>query len=426
MQPAENLRDAFNLLNHREPVRPEQIPFLFVKRAKTPTNALRVRLQLSKKPQKILFVGHRGSGKSSELAYLKTLIDDEFLAIFIPIYDIFQAPVVTHTEIIFAMLVQLLKVATDENIVPAGVVTTAWEALLQNFLTPAWESLFGTQTLNKQTTPNISVKLSILVTELEAKIGESYTRNQVKEVFSGKIHDLLRNMNDLSRQLEQKTKRRLLLIVEGIDKLDPKTVRQLFTDHARTLTAPYPSLIYTFPIAERYNDQFHIIEQNFDGAHILSNIALKHRDQQPDREGQYTFIKILHKRLIPELFAKGVMDQLIHISGGHVKTLIDLGHKAIIQAVVDSDSIIQKKHLQQAIRETRDDYIAFLRQEQLDLLLACHKSEDKGLDDISPDKQALLFNGSLLEYSNTIGPWADINPIVVELLERHEQKKESP
>ncbi len=59
-----------------------------------------------------------------------------------------------------------------------------------------------------------------------------------------------------------------------------------------------------------------------------------------------------------------------------------------------------------------------LKKEQIELLRALYADPDKDLVDTNEEKQKLLFNGSLLEYANTRGPWAAVNPVVVELLER--------
>ena len=59
-----------------------------------------------------------------------------------------------------------------------------------------------------------------------------------------------------------------------------------------------------------------------------------------------------------------------------------------------------------------------LKRDQIELLCQLRDDPDKDLVDTTQAKQDLLFNGSLLEYGNTVGPWADINPIVLALLER--------
>lgn len=417
--PARTLEDAFNALDPLRPIRPEDVSTLYVQRPHSPVNRLRAQLVLSQRPQKVLFVGHRGAGKSSEMAYLSTLLQQQHLSLFVPLYDIFRSPDLSHIELVFAITLRLLRLATDESVVPRGVVTENWEKLLERVYQPLRQWLFGADKIAADQEPTISLKLSVLVAELETKIGtESYTRNQVRERFAGRVADLLDQIDLLAHQLESKMGRRLLLIVEDLDKFNVAATRQLFLDHARTLTAPYPSVIYSFPVAMRYDNAFREIAQSFDQVHILPNIGIKHRNGSVDADGRRAMWEVLLKRLEDQLFAAGVLDSMVTLSGGHVKTVIQLGRQAVLNAVVDGAAQVQADHLEAARAGLRDDYMVLLKKEQIELLRQLHEDEDKDLLDTTQAKQELLFNGSLLEFGNTRGPWADVHPIIEELLER--------
>jgi hypothetical protein len=416
---ARTLEDAYNALDPRQPVKPEQVDELFVLRPHSPVDLMGAQLQLSHRPQKMLFVGHRGAGKSSEMAYLSRQLEESHLSILMPLYDVYQSRDITHTEIIFALTLQLLARATDEAVVPKGLVTENWERLLEAIYQPLREQLFGADPIPADSEQSITLKLRVLVADLEAKIStQSYTRNQVRDKFEGRLAELLEQVRRLSQLLEHKLDKKLLLIIEDLDKFDVGVVRDLFLDHAQTLISPYPNIIYSFPVGMRYENAFKQIEQSFDMVHILPNVALQQRDGGVDEEGRGTLWQILQRRVHPDLFAGGVLDAAIDWSGGHVKTLIQLTQQSILQAVVARTETIQPEHLQQAQQRLRDDYMVLLRREQLALLRTLRDDADKDLVDVTPEKQELLFNGSLLEYGNTVGPWADVNPIVAELLEQ--------
>lgn len=419
--PAKTLEDAFNTLDPRQPVQPAEVPILFVTRVDTPVRKMEAQLRISRRPLKLLFVGHRGAGKSSEMAYLTTLLDPLFLAVPVPLYDIFKSPAVDHTEVIFAITLRLLQMATNEKIIPPGLVTEVWEKLLSRSYDFLKERLFGPEPIAADREGSITLKVSLLAAELETRIGtESYTRAQVKEKFAGRINELLERIEDVSRQMESKTGKKLLLVVEDLDKFDAEVTKDLFLGHARTLTAPYPSITYSFPVAMRYSDDFSEIKQGFDGVHILPNISLKHRDGQADEKGIKTMREILARRAESDLFARGVVNEAIRFSGGHVKTLIQLMQQAVLAAVVDGQAVIGMPHLKKAAAALRDDFAVLLKQAQIELLRQQRDDPRKDLVDITPAKQSLLYNGSLLEYDNTAGPWADVNPVVSELLERRD------
>ncbi|GIK56168.1 MAG: hypothetical protein HND44_02060 [Chloroflexi bacterium] len=418
---AKTLAEAFNLLDPLRPVTPEQVPQLFVQRPYSPVDRIKAHLQMTvaqaNRPQKLLFVGHRGAGKSSELAYLSTLLQDEFWSIFTPLYDVFQSPSVNHTEVIFAMYLAMLESATQEEFIAKGVVSEGWEKLMEHIYRPLRDFLFSRDPIPADTETSITIKLSLLVAELETKIGtESFTRNQVKEKFEGRIVDILDNIKQLTHLLEQRSGKRLLFIVEDLDKFDLESTRRLFQEHARTLTDPYPSIIYTFPVAMRYHNGYMSIRHSFNNAYLLPNISLVHRNGETDRQGYETMAAILDRRMSPDLWAEGVKEQLIGWSGGHARTAVQLSQQAILNAVVDKAGQVERPHLEEACKALRADYMSLLKREQITLLRALHQDPNKDLDDTTPEKQALLENGSLLEYANTRGYWADVNPLVRELL----------
>lgn len=415
---AKTLRDAFNNFDPLRPLTPKQIPTLFVQRPHSPVKKMETHLRISDRPIKLLFVGHRGAGKSSEMAYLSTLLTNEYLTIFVPLYDIFRSAGMSYTELVFAITIRLLQQATDNQLVPRGVMNEVWEQLLERIYNPLRQQLFGADPIAADSQATFSLKLNVLVAELEAKIGtESYTRNQIKEKFEGRLAELLEQTGHLARLLEGKIGRKVLLIVEDMDKFDLSSTRALFLDHNRTLVAPYPSIIYSFPVAMRYDNSFRTIEQGFDKSYMLPNIAIKHRDGNQDETGRAILEEIILRRVDPNLFGAEVLKNLVDMSGGHVKLLIQLAQQAILNSVVDGEEQVKLPHVIAAKNTLRDDYIALLKREQLELLAQLHQDRDKDLIDTTEAKQDLLSNGSLLEYANDRGPWADVTPVVVELLE---------
>ncbi len=415
---AKTLKEAFNALNPRQKITPDRVDELFVSRHHSPVEDMQIQLEMTDTPLKLLFIGHRGAGKSSEMAYLSTLLEDDYLTIFVELYDVFKNRAVSHTEVIFAVMLRLLATATDESLIPHGVVSKTWDNLLESIYKPLRTYLFGPEEIPADKEASITLKLNVLVGELELKIGsESYTRSQVKEKFEGRMADLLEQVGHLSRLLEEALGRKLLLIVEDLDKLDLAVVRDLFQDHAQTLTSPHPSMIYSFPVEMRYDNAYKQIERGFDEAHMLPNASLTHRDGTVDAEGRKTMWNILLKRVDTALFADGVLDSAITWSGGHVKTLIQLVQQAVVKTVREKADTVQKEHLVEAKNKLRNDYVVGLKHEQLLLLQQLHNDAKKNLSDTTAAKQVLLGDGSLLEYDNTIGPWADVNPIVVELFD---------
>jgi hypothetical protein len=121
----------------------------------------------------------------------------------------------------------------------------------------------------------------------------------------------------------------------------------------------------------------------------------------------------------------GVLSNAVANSGGHVKTLLQLLQQATLLAIVDKAEKIGTDHLEQAARRLRDTYMVMLRRDDHDILRHVRQDREKDLTEAADEKERLLYNGSLLEYRNTRGPWIDVNPIVGQMLDVLDEE-ESP
>ena len=80
--------------------------------------------------------------------------------------------------------------------------------------------------------------------------------NEMRVYVERRLSELLDRMNEVLDDITRNARRRILIIVEDIDKLDLATARELFQDHAISLTTPRAHIIYTFPIALRNMNDF--------------------------------------------------------------------------------------------------------------------------------------------------------------------------
>lgn len=415
--PANTLEDAFRALNVK-PVRPDQIDELFVLRPDSPTELLTQHLRLNEHSN-LLFVGHRGTGKSSELAYLSSKLTHSFFTVFVPMFEILGSrPLVTHIELLFSVTVRLLQQATDSNIVPSGLLPRIWQVLQPSYKTFK-ELLFGDQFQSMVDSADVTLQLNFLAGQLETKFGtQAYTQRQVNEKFKDRGQELIAQITEMSILIESAVGKRLLLIIEDLDKYDLETTRELFFHHSHTLTALYPNVIYSFPIYLRYANEYYAIERNFDEMFLLPNFHIRERDGTDDQIGIDAMRQVLHKRVNPALYEIDVLQNAIKLSGGNVNNLIRLCQRATLEAIVSKRGQVSLEHLELARKRFRDDYVVMLRRKQIDMLREIDQGHNKDLTDLTDEMQQLLANGSLLEYKNTIGPWAGVNPIITELLDR--------
>ncbi|MBN1900770.1 hypothetical protein JW926_05520, partial [Candidatus Sumerlaeota bacterium] len=318
------------------------------------------------------------------------------------------------------MNISLLRIATDVEIFPRGAITVTWQKYLKDRYLYLKRLLFGIEPADEDIPPvQITGKLNLFMAELESRIGREYvTREKAREEAEKRVSEMINQMGDISLKIQKALSKKILFMVEDLDKFDLKETQDLFLGHSKTLTSPDVNIVYTFPVSMRYASEFMQIQKAFDGKFSLPNIALKKRNGDLNEDGWECSREILSRRIRDNLFDPGAKDLAIKLSGGHVKTLIQLTQRAVLSAIVDKNPTISQKHILSVASGLRDDYIPILSSKDLKILRDIRNDKDKDLSEVEENKLNLLSNGSLLEYGNTKGPWADVNPIVEEIIER--------
>lgn len=378
----------------------------------------RLALQLrTRRRLKILFTGHRITGKTTALNRVAHQLGDDFFVIHISIPRVLNTYDVDYSDLMFAIGLRLIKRATDENVIPRGLTTLVREDLLDDVLRWLQERIKGIPIAPLSTDMSLMARINVLVGTLEAKLStEARTRTTVREHIALHLSELIERINYVAHEVERKSGKHVLIIVEDVDKLDLEPARRLFLEHARTLTAPRVSIIYTLPIALRYSLDFPQISANFDRHFILPIVRTVERDGSRCESGWDTLREVFLKRINENLVSTDALDTLISASGGLIGMLIRLGLLATEYALVDGKERIDEQSAEQAIAEVRGDFKALLRPDDYEILKRCLKGEK--LANERP-VQELLYTGALLEYHNH-EPWIRVNPLVQSLVEEWE------
>ena len=406
MQPAETLAKAFNTLD-TEPLDADDMAAFYVRRPHLKTTLLVNELRQTDSFRKFLFIGHRGGGKSTELAHVASDLREQFNVVTIPVYSVFQRGELTHEELIFAIFSRLASDAVDRQWLAAGALPKLREAFLDGAIASVHRWLFGPVPGSTTTDTTLKMELGGWGVKLEQKLAFD---GSVRKNLVGKAGEFLELIDRFLGEIRGATNRHTLLIVEDLDKFDIAATEKLFFDHAQTLLRPQAHVIYTFPVSMRFSDRFPIVGQSFT-PYYLPNLATRHRDGTPDPEGCRLLREILTKRARESLFAPGVLDYLID-HGGVVRDLIKLAQNAVNTADADGRAQVSLADAKEAFSDAMRTRQSILRPGDYPLL------EQFSGEPVTntPDIQRLLFNGSLLEYQNTTGDWCAPSPDAQALL----------
>ena len=192
MQPADNLLDAIYVFDPRKPLRDEELKAFYVARQGTPLADMRNLLLNNDlrrgEPVRLLFTGHRGSGKSTELNQLAYELRSKFFIVPVPMRD--RAPLsdLTYVDIVLSIASELFKLVSDQAIIaeaPAQILGDLMSDLVQFFE----QAIFGD--LPRQALPiesEYTAKLNLLAIEFQGKFKtEANTRATIRQRMENRL-----------------------------------------------------------------------------------------------------------------------------------------------------------------------------------------------------------------------------------------------
>lgn len=412
---ATSLKEAMNILDPEWPLSTnEDLDAFFVPRAASPLGELRLLLTDSTTPQKILFTGHRGSGKSTELAKLANQLGGSHFIVHYSVKSVLNLFDLSYVDVLLSLGLELIRQVTARKI-------NIRDDVLEHI------RLFTSEVTKEVETgvkagASISSELNAFVAKLTGKLTtEAATRETVREKVSHRLSDLLESIDLLAREAEKSTGQRMLVIVEDLDKTDLETARTLFYNNAQSLQAPPVSVIYTFPTALRHDNAFMQIEQTFPMPCVLPNLKTRSRRGRAPGAGEDDEIpqlsEILTRRVKKGLFTTGALTELARLSGGIPRELIALARYACLDARLKERPVIDEEAVECAAQRKRRDYQVLLDSAQLGRLAEIHASQRVENDE---QDRALLHNLSVLEYRNG-DVWHDVHPLIEPLLPGDEE-----
>ena len=376
--------------------------------------------------QKFLFIGHSGSGKSTELYRMRKELRSEFDTICFSIEDEIDIQDFDYIDFIFALLRSLLKYSNKQGY---GLKEETINRLYEYWTNDTILEIINTNACH--TEASSEAKLSFLGS-LTAKVSGVLntgmeSKKTIRQVIEPQISQLISQINEVFQQLENVSqKHRLVVIVDDLDKLEIQKAQELFVEHRRTITSLHINTIFTFPIYLFYSPAFMDIQGDFDSYQLLSMIKTHDKQGTEHPEGIRTLTEIVERRVSPELFEDGVIKYAIKNTGGSLRDIFYILLNGILNAKVQDKRCtkVNLKAAEKAFLSLKSTYERFTAKKYIDPLVQLYQDPFKKPIDNNNELMELLQATAVIEYNGE--RWCDLHPAVKSFLIEKEIIRNAP
>lgn len=369
----------------------------------------------------ILFTGHRGCGKSTELQRIRHQWEQDFRVVYLEANEETDINDAEYTDF---YLIVIKKIEFELREMGLKFDST----LLKSF-----EDWFKEVTKETERTVESSVSVSAeaslgsgapfiakLLVKLLAQIkGADKQKTLIRQTLQRDISRLKADVNlllrDAYQKIEDKYPKGFLIIFDNLDRVPPPVGNHLFFDYADQLQELNCTVIYTVPISVLCSSKN--IVNTFGEPHIVSmvNTYQLERDRHHlsyNAEGLKGLVQIIERRIDTEqLFeSQEQVLALAQASGGHVRQLMQMVRSACQTASTRKHEKIQAKDVVYAVKQQQFNFERFIPDDHYPLLAKVCVTKNITKDETG---QLMLFNTSVLEY-NGLDRWNYPNPAVIQ------------
>jgi ABC-type phosphate transport system ATPase subunit len=390
----------------------------------------------------ILFTGHRGCGKSTELKRIEKQLNSEYYIIYL------EADVeldINDTEYTDLSLLIIKKVADELYKIGAKFdkkLLASFESWFKEITNETEKSVEDSISLQVEAEAGFKIPfISKLLAKLLAQIKGSQKQKQtIRQTLQKDISRLQADINFLLSDALNKLKQQapqyekgFLIILDNLDRIPPNVGNHLFFDYAAQLQGLHTTIIYTVPISAVYSDKN--LNKTFGSPNIMPMVNIyEYNLPQCDLEYKQDKLEVVAYLIEKRVDLDAVFEShqqlldLVKASGGHVRQLMQMTAKSFLTAAGRGHNKVTTEDVTYAIKEEQFNFERITLNEYYSVLAKVCLTKNINKDEIG---QLLLFNLSVLEY-NGVNRWNYINPVLKlsslfqEALQNEQQRSGNP
>lgn len=373
----------------------------------------------------ILFTGHRGGGKTTELKRIQKEWEQNYFVIYLEVDQELDINDARYTDL-YLVIVKQVEIKLREQGIGLDV------DLMENFgnwfkqITKETEETVEKSISLESTvegglnTPFLAKLWSKLLSQIK---GSDKQKKTIRETLQQNISRLQNDINALLRDGYVKVHKKfpnckgILIIVDNLDRVSPSVGEHLFFDYATQLQELDCNIIYTVPISVVYSPR-NVCDAFNQNPHLLSMVNIYHFQRQDvnldyREAGLNALVNLVEKRVdIDHIFAERKdLLEIVKASGGHIRQLMRIMRQSCENAILGNKNQINSQSVDYAIKQEQFTFERILPTEYYHTLAQVCLSKNLEKLEKNETAQNLLYNLSVLEY-NGDQRWNYVNPVV--------------
>lgn len=356
---------------------------------------------------KLLVAGQRGMGKTTELRRFVSLLDERE---FIPVFLQFGSQESISEPGLLAAMAESLY-ASLEN----GVAETELKALQSWF-----EQEDRTTLVEEGSQGEAGLGGDFLVLSGKAKVAhrKSTAKTSKKTVVKTK-RELVTSFNDFVERVRAKMKRRVVFVVDDIDKVqDSKSIESTFIHSAHLIGEIACPCVFTVPITYATSTYLRIASLPYNAIYRVPAVELLGPSGQIKAEGFDFMREILSRRMIYNPIPPELLDVLMRYSGGVLVDALRLTYGVCKQVILNSRANLHAAVESEFQRIVDDFKYVFDRPALWKKLSGFCKTVDKRVFVTEELILELLYKMIVIEYRDS-EMWFDLHPAARRLYENN-------
>ena len=364
-----------------------------------------------KEHTRILFTGHRGSGKTSELRRLKYELEKkDFFVVYVSTIDDLRLSDINYIDIFLMVIKKTIEqIDNDGSLKIDGDDLSEVEKLI--------EILSGNLTIEDIKTKKVGFGLTGILSMITAHLSSGFeTREKYRKGFEEVIDEIINLYNYIISVIEKQTSRKVVIVVDDLEKTpDRKQILEVLDGQSKVISKLCCHFILTLPTYIVYSTDARQVNLDFCSTYFLPIYEVKTKSGTLNSPEILKMIEIAKKRIINNCVNVATLEDCAIMSGGLMHDFLRLLANSCSIANSKKENKVSHAHLLTSFKSLSQDAKIGLDAKYVEILKDIHKTKEIK---ITSDIKDLIYNLAILHYKSVDGDyWYDVHPAVVAALD---------